>query len=135
MTTGKIRLTNTFGKTIPFTAAKIKSALVGRRAGVPEFWGEAHVWAEEPLMVCIYKTRDTKRGPFYYEITESDEDSRGNLIDIVDIEFREDKLDEAIEIFMELCERPKKTSRRKMIKKMGGHAIFINQIATNRDMG
>ena len=86
-------------------------------------------------MVCIYKTRDTKRGPFYYEITESDKDSRGNLIDIVDIEFREDKLDEAIKTFMELCERPKKTSQRKMIKKMGGHAIFVNQIATNRDLG
>lgn len=135
MATDKIRLTSAKGKTIPFTIAKIKSALIGRNAGIPEFWGETHVWAEDPLMVCLCKVRNTKRGPFHYEVTETDEDSRGKLVDIVHIEFKEDELDEAIEIFMELCQKPKKNHQRKLVKKMGGHAIFINKIATDCHLG
>ena len=135
MTTNKIHLTNTFGKTVKFTKEKIESALVGRNAGVPEHWGEAHIWAEDPLMVCISKLRDTKRGPFRYEITESDENSWGDLVEIVHIEFTKEELDGAIKIFMDLCEKPKKTFQNQLIKKMGGHAIFINDIATEGLMG
>jgi len=135
MTNSKIQLTNIFDKTVKFTAGKIKFALIGRGAGVPEYWGEACVWAEDPVMVCISKLRNTKHGPFYYEITENDENSRGNLTEIVHIKFKEEELDEAIKIFMSLCEKPKKTFQNKLIQKMGGHAIFLNEIATEGPMG
>lgn len=131
----KIRLTNTFGKTVPFTTAKIEFALVGRGAGDPELGGEAHVWAEDPIMVCIHKLRETKSGPFHFIVTETEENSRGELADIVHLEFDCNELEEAIACFMELCKRPKKMYDRKIVKEMGGHAIFINQIATGRDLG
>ena len=126
----KIRLTSTSGKPLQFTAAKIKLALIGRNAGVPEHWGEAHVWALDPVMVCIYKLRKTKQGPFYYEITEVDENSRGNIVDLLCLQLKDNEIDEAITIFMKLCEQPKKKLQNKLIKKMGGHVIILNKIAT-----
>lgn len=131
----KIRLTNVFGKTVKFTKEKIESALIGRNAGVPEHWGEAHVWAEDPLMVCISKLRDTKRGPFHYELTEVDENCWDELIEIVHIEFTEEELDDAIKIFMNLCEKPKKTFQRRLLKKLGGHVIFLNDFVAKGPMG
>ena len=133
MATNKIHLTNTFGQTVKFTKDTIESALIGRNAGVPEHWGEAFVWAEDPTMVGIAKLRSTKRGPFYYEITENDDSNRPStcrcgcnaLTELVRIKFTEDELDMAIKIFMELCEKPKKIFQRALIKKAGGHAIFL----------
>ncbi len=120
----KIHLTNVYGKSVKFTTRGIKAAL---ERGVPEMRGEAHVWAHDPIMVGIFKTRETKKGPFTYTVVEVDENIKKMLDDIFILEFTEDQLSEAVTLFMKLCENPKKKLQRDFIKKVGGSVIVLTR--------
>lgn len=96
-------------------------------------WGESHVWAEDPLMIILSRERCSKRGPFTLIISELYETSRGRLDEIVHLEFPDEELDTAIKTFMDLCKKPKKTQHDKVLRKLGGHVIFIKDVAIQSD--
>lgn len=107
-------LSDTTGRVIKFTAAAIKSALLGFTAE----WGGAHVSCHDQL-VTLWKDRRIKRDPFSFAVVESTFGDRKTpnytpVIEILARDFGLDEVEKAVMFFMWLCKHPTKQAYNKV---------------------
>jgi len=86
-------------------------------------FGEAFVY-EHNTMVGITKWRDTKRGPFTYTVDECYVNQRGDVVEMLTLDFTSEEIDDAIDTFIYLVKHPKTAEYEKILKKIGPYTIL-----------
>ena len=68
-------------------------------------------------MVSIHRWGDDKKGPFTYTVDELEEGDE-EVFEILSIDFTEDQVDDAVELFLYLLDNPYKVAYNRMLRKL-----------------
>jgi hypothetical protein len=118
----EIIASDTFGRPVKLTYQKIYQVLINPCEGV------AHVFAHDPKLICISRMKEGKEWEIAVEESwDSDPESEDKMLrlpTIYYVTFKDEDIDAAIKLFLNLIKFPRKEYEAAMRRKIGKYIIF-----------
>jgi len=123
----EIIASDTFGRSVKLAYQKIHQVLTNPCEGV------AHVFAHDPKLICISRVKWHKEWEIAVEESwDSNPDSdKMPLQTIYYVTFKDEDIDAAIKLFLNLLKSPRKEYEAEMRQKIGKYIIFPNPNSSN----
>ncbi|MFA5767615.1 MAG: hypothetical protein WC919_06860 [Candidatus Paceibacterota bacterium] len=118
----EIIASDTFGRSVNLTYQKIHQVLTNPCEGV------AHVFAHDPKLICISRVKWHKEWEIAVEESwdNDPESSKMPIPTIYYVTFKDEDIDAAIKLFLNLVKSPRKEYEESMRQKIGKYIIFSN---------